>query len=74
MNLRAPFRVASFAIRMTSKIRSGNDFRYKYGWWKSVGERPQEILQEKLQGGAKKRHERRSYIREFVRDLIVEYS
>jgi len=31
MNLRAPFRVASFEIRVTSKIRSRHDFRYKYG-------------------------------------------
>jgi len=31
MNLRAPSRVASFAIRLTAKIRSRHDFRYKYG-------------------------------------------
>jgi len=31
VNLRAPFRVASFEIRVTSKIRSRHNFRYKYG-------------------------------------------
>jgi len=49
MNLRAPVLVASFAIRLTPKIRSRHVFRYKYGCWKSVGERPQERSQEKLQ-------------------------
>jgi len=57
MNLRAPLRVASFAIRTTSKIRSRHDFRLKYGCLgisrgdakkKSFRERERETYKEKI--------------------------
>jgi len=49
MNLRATLCVASFAIRVTSKIRSRHDFQYKFG--------RQEISQRDATGETTERHE-----------------